>query len=613
MHEVTIPLRNTGRAEAGGNPEDYLKIIQDEYASRYLDILGIASTSANKAAVMRCRPMDDCEVHGVWAEGEPKPMADAIKIVPPLRQRVADPDFEDSGDVDQALVHHWYGQADRICVLPPRTPGRTVFMDDEDSGGGRGMGGGAGGVGGSSSGVAAAQEVAGAAAAVGAAAASLPPVKGSEAGGGLAAEMQRMRNDLQRLRQGGGRDAPGRPAGGGGGPKIGDKIAANADRDRHEHLKDTLATLKAKFILPFACEQPIQLGGTRLELRPWPAEGSLDLEVPDTLRAEVIKPIGMEMEDLRKSLTNWVCESMPLELLTSRRNEDQLLADVRELLAEPEVSHLAGLLAHLLYWLALGCNRRAGETKISGKALRALCATVHGHWAHLEGFYRDSPLGVNLVLPCLMLTLKYSLERCFEVQYPDFMADERLHQKLVDRINTLLMRLFDPDNMYARFGKFDGTGKGISLQRKLDLMASAQGHCRVQRLHGRMNRATPLVRSLVTQGFEADPAYHAGDAATRAMLSRGGLGGPAHMGSLAAPPAEEEWRTNLLRAAMARLAIPQEQTDEASSSEVKMATFRKNLILTGLAIGAPGQEHTTALHSVRSKPKLVRKAPQSAR
>ena len=42
---------------------------QDEYFNRYLHQLGIAPTAANKAHMMKFRPMDDCEVHGVWVQG----------------------------------------------------------------------------------------------------------------------------------------------------------------------------------------------------------------------------------------------------------------------------------------------------------------------------------------------------------------------------------------------------------------------------------------------------------------------------------------------------------------------------------------------------------------
>jgi hypothetical protein len=117
------------------------------------------------------------------------------------------------------------------------------------------------------------------------------------------------------------------------------------------------------------------------------------------------------------------------------------------------------------------------------------------------------------MLPAIMITLKWAVERCFTLQYPKFMADGDLRQQVIDRINVLFMRLFDPDCRYAHFGAFGGSMKAIKLSRKLELIQAAMGQSNTKRSLHRMNRATPLLRSIVKEGGCMDPR-------TRALMSR---------------------------------------------------------------------------------------------
>jgi len=290
---------------------------------------------------------------------------------------------------------------------------------------------------------------------------------------------------------------------------------------------------------------------------PWPAEGPLDLQVPDKHCGEAREPISTRLEQVRSSAAKWVNERLPLELLAGPRRDEQTLATVRAALLQPKVAKLMGLLAHLAYWLILGPCRQEAD-RLPEHALRSLFSAVEEGWSSFEGRYRDSPIGVSLVLPCLMLTLKCGVERCFEAQYRGIMAEAQLRQQLIDRINGLFMRLFDPDCVYAGFGRFTGSRKALGLSRKLDLMASALGHNGVKRLHGRSHRATPLVQAMLGAAFaeEGGPSA-ASDAHTRAMLQRSGRGGAPRADSVPGLPDDGgSWRQSLLSAAMDRLALP---------------------------------------------------------
>merc|ERR1712232_1130606 len=122
-----------------------------------------------------------------------------------------------------------------------------------------------------------------------------------------------------------------------------------------------------------------------------------------------------------------------------------------------------------MYWLTLAKNRAPGEMRVTETALQSIFVHVYELWSAFEKCHRSTNLGVNLVLPCIMLTLKQGVERCYELQYPGLMGDETINRKITNRINTMCMRLFDPDGQYARFGKGDGTGKAIALSKQIDM------------------------------------------------------------------------------------------------------------------------------------------------
>jgi len=513
MQDCTIQCRRFNWP-AKGNPKDYLRVVEGEYAAQILQSLGIEPTSANKVSLLRHGPLDDCEVRVFWEDNNGSKVVDAIKIVPPARQR----GYGQQPRVDRKMLQQWYGGVpERIDVrLPDAKVKETYHAQHHDEGDLVGW---------------------------------TPP---SPAGASPKATVDDLAAEFAKLGQGG---HDGRQ--GGARPPV-SAAAHDVDIDmRNEQLRHELADLKAKFVLPFACERPRKEGSFYKELVPWPADGPLDVEVPDKHCREAREPINIRLEQIRSSAVKWVNERMPLELLAAPRRDEQTLTTVRTALLQPQVAKLVGLLAHLAYWLILGSCRQEAD-RLPEHALQSLFSAVQEEWSGFEGRHRGSPLGVSLVLPCLMLTLKCGVERCFEAQYREIMAESQLRQQLIDRINGLFMRLFDPDCVYARFGSFAGSRKALSLSRKLDLMASAQGHSGVKRLHGRSHRATPLVQAMLGAAFaeEGGPSA-ASDAHTRAMLQRSGRGGAPRADSVPGLPDDGgTWRQSLLSAAMDRLALP---------------------------------------------------------
>ncbi|CAJ1371635.1 unnamed protein product [Effrenium voratum] len=501
--EVVIQLKG-GANLSTHSQDEILRAVQDEYFNRYLHQLGIAPTAANKAQMMKFRPMDDCEVHGVWAD-DASGLAAAIRIAPPLRHRVG---YEDSDEpLDKAIISHLYGEAEDIPVEPPNVPGRTIFPVDLEK--------------------------------------MFPPEERVRAED-ILAEVRKARSDHMERQKRRANPAAGSYAHG-----------ASLDSDQQQRYRQELEMLKSKYILPYACERPVQEGSKRTQLVPWAPEGPLELRLR---AAEVAEPLAVEIEQIQVQLKAWVQNQLPLELLSSRaRDAPQLLEELRGALWENEVCQLIGLLAHLLYWLAFGCCRSPGLPRLGQHALQGLVAAAHEIWVKLERRHKNSKLGISLGMPCVLLTLKYGMEICFESQYPSLFGEKTgewsMREALVERINTLLMRLFDPDCTYARFGRLDAADNPFNLYKRLDLLASANSpnRRRLKQMQGRANRATPLVRAALQAGQDGKGGVGTENPKTRSLLVHSELGGRAPLASVVAPSGDERYRDKLLRAANSRI------------------------------------------------------------
>jgi len=507
--EVVIPLKS-GANLSGHSQQDILNAVQDEYFNRYLDRLGIAPTPANKAQMLKFRPMDDCEVHSMWADDTSSGLAAALRIAPPLRHRVG---YEDEEPLDRAIIAHLYGEADDIPVEPPNVPGRTIFPVDLSK--------------------------------------MFEPEKRQKADVTLAEVRKHKAEYEERVRR-----RATAVTGAGHAAAHGKSL----DSDQQQSFKQELESLKGKYILPFACDRPLQEGSRRTQIVPWPPHGPLDMKLQGEQAELVSEPLSIEIEQIQVQMKSWVQNQLPLELLSSSgRKEPQFLEDLRGALWETEVCHLIGVLAHLLYWLTFSCCRRPEQPRLSEFALQGLVTTAHESWVKLERRHKSSKLGASLAMPCVLLTLKYGIEVCFESQYPSLFGEQHgewfMRQDLIERINTLLMRLFDPDGTYARFGRLDATEKSFALYRKIELMSSVSSpnRSRAKQLQGRMNRATPLVRAALQAGQDGEGGVGTEHPKTRSLLVNSESGGSAPLASVVAPPADQRYREKLLKAANSRL------------------------------------------------------------
>jgi hypothetical protein len=532
MIHVTIPLRPVVEGEIG-TPEEYYKVIQDEYAERFLAQEGIASTPANKAAIIRENPLLDCEMHSVWREGSQRSaIASEILIAPTIKKTSVMSSYQDDPLLEQ--MQQWYGVGERIPIAPPYVPPRTIFLDDGEQHDEPPHSYKTWGV-------------------------SPHPLDFENERDGLSAELKRIFKKEtvrpgQKVNGGVNRNAKAAAAllqahGDHSSKGVSStSTAAKLDMEKREVFANEVAVLKRKFILPFCIEKEGEFGS--VDLVPWPKEGPLDLIVPKQFIEEVSKPIDLSFEDIQSKTQTWIKERLPLELLTTRRVKEDLEHIRTSLLVVPHVARLIGLLAHLLYWLTLSKNRPQGDVQLSHTAKQSMYVAVHEQWSWFEKHHRcqtSSRLGVNLVLPCLMLTLKQGVELCFFQQYKNLMADTTMNALVVDRINTMMMRLVDPQCQYAHFGKGDGTGKAILLSKQLEKIASKGGTLAATHKICQLNRCSPLVSSVVRRGDQG-----ASHARTRAILKKGEHPEFATAEAVK-PPTDAGRQRALLQAALMRL------------------------------------------------------------
>jgi len=469
MQGITIPLRYVAGQEIG-NPEDYFKVINDEYATRYLEQLGVAPTHSNKQAVLRNMPLRECEMQASWAS-RTSSVADSVTILPPQKKKLSG--VQAGNSLEKQDKKQWYGQAEYLNVAPPEVKiivSNNNRDDDEN-----------------------AHDSAQREAELREELRANDHHLSEGANPRLTKEVERAR--LMR-----------------GGADVSAKEMDELNEERRRSQEHELKSLKDKFILPFCCERYVEGGGKILVSWHSPAfQGELHIEVPEVLRQEVLQPISITVDEIYNETSKFVQESLPLELLTVRQHRKHYFDEVRSQLVSNRISRLAGLLSHYLYWNTLGHLHHERQLPESSK--HSLLLTIHEIWSTLEAGHKDSRMGVSFVLPALIIVLKWTVERCLTIQYPKLMVDEELHQQLLDRINVLFMRLFDPDCRYAYFGAFGGSSKASKLVRKLELIQAAMGEGNTKRTLHKLNRATPLLHKVVKEGGCIDPK-------TRALMSR---------------------------------------------------------------------------------------------
>jgi len=494
--EITIPLAQVQQNEVGQRG-DYFKIVHDNYTAQYLQNLGVEPTEKHRKAVARFAPLEQCEIEATWedssvvarnlrimqapigksASSSALPAA-APSVARAARLAAATAPAAGGGGNEAGPLEPGGGRWRYASAVPPHVPDAAEIA--------RALGQGAGAQGGLSPQGNKSQALE---------QMQMADISASEGcNGDLVEELERMRRHAR-----------------------GDDSRSDADpvliQWGEEGMRE-LESLKRKFVLPFAAERPVK-GSTGTAIMPWQSpeyRARVNIEVPPDHVADVSEPITMTLEQIMDHAVEYVENSMPLELLTTRR-DPLLFAAVRERLCSPEATRLTGLLAHLLYWTVFG-HLRPPDRRLPQPSQQSLVLTLQELWSRHSDpgrpskggrkgdlLARDSPTGVCFVLPVFILALKRGVENVFHTQYAKAFGDVNdgaaLAAALVDQLNVLVMNIFDPDCVYASFGALDGSADAIRLWRKLGVLQMKLGLTPATKMLGREFRTTPMMLLLM--------------------------------------------------------------------------------------------------------------------
>mmetsp|Transcript_47913 Transcript_47913/g.111778 ORF Transcript_47913/g.111778 Transcript_47913/m.111778 type:complete len:777 (-) Transcript_47913:35-2365(-) len=314
-------------------------------------------------------------------------------------------------------------------------------------------------------------------------------------------------------------------------PSHSDGQWRSADDGRETLLALELSELKKKFILPFAALRPPQEVPPAVQaqqgwLQPLAVEElvpfqllqpeSAPLHVLPELLQEAVTPITAVEDDTNEQMNRYVEERLPLHLLTTHR-EGNLLAAIGEAVDHPEITRFCGLFAHLVYWEVLGHTRGARKI-LPESARKSLLHSIYQIWATLTMLQREWSESAGhavsgLILPVLVLVMKTCIEERFVAQYGKLFADNGRRRHLVEQINVLFMRHFDPDGTMAVFPCLDRDSQAAALWRKYERLLESGGLGRSVRSKRRIRRTTPVTRAILQERGEENL-----DARTRALL-----------------------------------------------------------------------------------------------
>lgn len=487
--ELSVSLEGTSSNDVL-HKDDYFKAIEDRYASKYCCALGVEPLPHHKAAVTHFAPLGDCVMEATWADGSS--VASKLAIVQPNMSSAK----ESMQGQDGLAQREWFGRATYMNVMPPDRPREVAARFDMESQ--------------SKSKADAAQQYmqrhAFESMKLQDQASSSKIVDFSNLTDELERTRLRVRSDLEDERAKA--DVFGRVL---------------KSKGRRGQAEQELENLKVKYLLPYACER---IGSSNL--LPWQSPDLRkhpNIHVHEDFLENAKMPIALTMPQLEEEIFAYACVGFPVELLTTRV-DIELFAAIREQLVTEESVRLVGLLAHLLYWIVLGHVHEPSK-RLPDQSKQSLVLTIQELWSLIQAparqrlgrrgelLSKDGPAGISFAIPAFMLALKRGVEWCFQVSYPWMFADAKITTQLIDQINLLFMRLFDPDCLYASFGALEASERAINLWRKLGILQASLGVTPARRIINQEFRTTPLM-SLLLLSDGGNP----GDPKTRVLLSK---------------------------------------------------------------------------------------------
>jgi len=459
-----------------GSKDDYFKAIEDRYCAKYCAELGVQPLPHHRAAVARQAPLGECEFEATWVDSSA--VASTLKISQP---QIGTAKETANAQVTMDRNAEWFGRATYVSVKPPEFSGVADHFDLEAQSKAKAQAG------------ERHMKVHGFA--------SMQAQDWINSGKNEDFQgHETMTEELEKIRvkvrsdledESGKADVFGRLL----------KKKGRQDADEIE-----LSNLKAKYLLPYACERidsqnllPWQ--SPEVRLRP-------HIHVHEDFLADAKKPILLSVAQMEEECFAYAVTRFPVELLTTRADVE-LFAAIREQLVTEESVRLIGLLAHYLYWIVLEHIHEPSQ-RLPDQSKQSMVLTIQELWSLIQAparqrlgrrgelLSKDGPAGISFVIPAFMLALKRGVEWCFQQSYPFICSETVSNTQLIDQINVLFMRLFDPDCLYASFGSLLASSKAIKLWRQLGVLQASLGVTPARKVINQEFRITPLMSLLMS-------------------------------------------------------------------------------------------------------------------
>lgn len=495
--EIDVHLEHKATFNDLGNKEDYFKAVQDRYASKYCVELGVEPLAHHKSYIARHAPLAECEIEAYWSDavagGVGSACASKLRIAQPQISRTQSAVVLERVQSDAQRNAEWCGKAKYMSVSPPgasheaeRTRIQLQGRAKQES----------------------AQRNLNAQALE--AMQRQDMLSSGRNDTSLTDELERRRKQIRSDLEAESSKAD-----------VFGRLLAN--KGKQEAAEKELASLKAKFLLPFACE-----GLDCSKYVPWQdpqVKNHPAIDVLEEFSADALKHISLTLSQIEEETFRYVLTSFPVELLTTRVDVE-LFAAIREQLVTEESVRLIGLLAHFLYWIILEHVHEPSQ-RLPEQSKQSLVLTIQDLWCQIQAparqrlgrrgelLSKDGPAGISFVIPAFMLALKRGVEWCFTVEHPWIFQEQSTTQHFVDQVNIMFLKLFDPDCHYAGFGALEASSNAIKGRRELRILKQSIGLSPATEVLHQEYRTTPLM-SLLLNSDGGNPS----DPKTRVLLAK---------------------------------------------------------------------------------------------
>lgn len=184
------------------------------------------------------------------------------------------------------------------------------------------------------------------------------------------------------------------------------------------------------------------------------------ITVPSLIIKEVLQPLTVSLETIMEDL-KYISSHFPLEdfqvAIESQQKTIALEAALQSACSEKS-ARLLGLLAHFCYFTVFG---HIQNVPLSPQIQHQLFTQIILLFHENEEMAKGGRLVLNL--PMLLLILRLEIEGIFKMTYPKFFETKSHSDVALQKIQTVITTLLDPDYYYSRLSFLESGLDAVSL------------------------------------------------------------------------------------------------------------------------------------------------------